>query len=259
MNNRTNQLLKFLSEGYAGILKANLVGIYLHGSYVLGSYNEQISDLDYLVVVHQKLKDFEKNELMDYTLEKLLPLAPNKGLEFHILELTKTQGSKFPMSFDFHYSNMHKFSYLENRQDFINSMQGQDEDLAAHIMITRLYGEALIGAPIEKVFGTVDREIFLKSIFSDISDAEANIVKEPMYFILNLCRVLAFKSDNLVLSKKAGGQWGLKNLPIKYKKLIKLALADYTGDSLVSASYNTEELKKFARDLIALIFDDSKE
>lgn len=82
MNNRTNQLLKFLSEGYAGILKANLVGIYLYGSYVLGSYNEQISDLDYLVVVRQKLKDFEKIELMDYTLEKLLLLAPNKGRNF---------------------------------------------------------------------------------------------------------------------------------------------------------------------------------
>lgn len=87
------------------------------------------------------------------------------------------------MSFDFRYSNVHKFSYLENRQDFINSMQGKDEDLAAHIMITRLYGEILIGTPVENVFGTVDREIFLKSIFSDISDAEANIVKEPMYFI----------------------------------------------------------------------------
>ena len=41
----------------------------------------------------------------------------------------------------------------------------QDEDLAAHIMITRLYGEILIGTPIENVFGTVDSEIFLKSIF----------------------------------------------------------------------------------------------
>jgi streptomycin 3"-adenylyltransferase len=38
-----------------------------------------------------------------------------------------------------------------------------------------------------------------------------------MYLILNLARVLAFMKDGLVLSKREGGEWGLKNLPEKYR------------------------------------------
>ncbi|MFT9411601.1 nucleotidyltransferase domain-containing protein [Liquorilactobacillus hordei] len=51
----TAKLLVLLKTGYQRILKDNLVGIYLHGSFVLGSFNEAISDLDYLVVTYKPL------------------------------------------------------------------------------------------------------------------------------------------------------------------------------------------------------------
>ncbi|WP_279222132.1 aminoglycoside adenylyltransferase domain-containing protein [Clostridium sp. JN-9] len=50
------------------------------------------------------------------------------------------------------------------------------------------------------------------------------------YIILNLCRVLAYVQDGLVLSKKEGGEWGLKNIHRKYQGLIKEALVCYTSD-----------------------------
>ncbi|WP_155832630.1 nucleotidyltransferase domain-containing protein [Butyrivibrio sp. AE3006] len=36
------------------ILGDNLVGIYLHGSYVMGCFNLQKSDLDLIIVVNEK-------------------------------------------------------------------------------------------------------------------------------------------------------------------------------------------------------------
>ena len=46
MMTSTPRLLQAIQQTTTAILKTNLVGIYLHGSYVLGSYNEQVSDLD---------------------------------------------------------------------------------------------------------------------------------------------------------------------------------------------------------------------
>ena len=76
---RTQQLLTTLVTSYTQLLGPNLVGIYLHGSYVLGSYNEDVSDLDYVVVVRHALTATNKRELMSVTLHKLWPLAPKKG------------------------------------------------------------------------------------------------------------------------------------------------------------------------------------
>ncbi len=91
MPKKTSVLLEKLKSELTGILADNLVGIYLHGSYVLGSYNEQVSDLDYIVVVIQPLSPTEKLALMTKTLTDLWPLAPAKGLEFHVLLLADCQ------------------------------------------------------------------------------------------------------------------------------------------------------------------------
>ena len=57
------------------------------------------------------------------------------------------------------------------------------------------------------------------------------IADNTMYLTLNLCRVLAYKEDGLVLSKKEGGEWGLSNLPKEYHKLISDALNEYSSDA----------------------------
>ena len=48
-----------------------------------------------------------------------------------------------------------------------------------------------------------------------------------MYLILNLARVLAYLKEKEVLSKKEGGEWGLRNLPERCHPLIRSALREY--------------------------------
>lgn len=55
-----------------------------------------------------------------------------------------------------------------------------------------------------------------------------------MYMTLNLCRVLAYKEERLILSKQEGGEWALRHLsdPI-YREMILLALEEYkTGNTM---------------------------
>jgi streptomycin 3"-adenylyltransferase len=87
----------------------------------------------------------------------------------------------------------------------------------------------------------------------DIENAKEDIVVQPMYISLNLCRVLAFLKDNLYLSKEEGGKWGINHLPDKYKSLIYNALECYKTDkdmsidleeAIIYAEFMLNQIKK---------------
>ena len=84
-----------------------------------------------------------------------------------------------------------------------------DKDLAAHSTIIYHRRKCLYGNDIKDVFGAVSKKDYFDSIWSDIEEAETEIMDNPTYIILNLCRVLAYKKEELILSKQEGGKWGI--------------------------------------------------
>nr|MCR5338308.1 nucleotidyltransferase domain-containing protein [Lachnospiraceae bacterium] len=67
------------------ILRDNLVGIYLHGSAVMGCYNPAKSDIDLIVVVKDSIEDKVKKSFMDMVVE-LNEKGPAKGIEMSIVK-----------------------------------------------------------------------------------------------------------------------------------------------------------------------------
>ena len=67
------------------ILEENLVGVYLHGSAVMGCFNVRKSDIDLLVVVKENIPDNIKRSYMDMVV-RLNELAPEKGIELSIVK-----------------------------------------------------------------------------------------------------------------------------------------------------------------------------
>ena len=65
---------------------------------------------------------------------------------------------------------------------------------------------------------------YLDSICADVADAETNVSADPVYVLLNLCRVLAAVREKRVLSKAEGGAWGLSHLEPQYAPLLRGAL-----------------------------------
>lgn len=59
------ELLDELVKCSCNIFKSNLVGIYLHGSMVMGCFNPLKSDLDILIVVENSITDLQKKRFMD--------------------------------------------------------------------------------------------------------------------------------------------------------------------------------------------------
>ena len=75
----------------------------------------------------------------------------------------------------------------------------------------------------------------MDSIWSDIEEAKEEIVTNTMYITLNLCRVLAYKRESLILSKQEGGEWAMNALPVsEYQKIISDALKEYKAGEVMS-------------------------
>ena len=211
------------------ILGNDLVGVYLHGSAAMGCFNEKKSDIDLLVVAERELSDETKLRYMDMVVG--LNDEPPKGIEMSVVRQVVCRPFIYPTPFELHFSVTHLDWYRKNPVDYTEKMKGVDKDLAAHFTITLRRGKCLYGKAIPEVFEPVKREFYFDSIRNDVVDAENAVSENPVYVILNLCRVLAYGQDGLILSKREGGEWGLANLPGEYHGLITSVLDAYSSDA----------------------------
>lgn len=140
-----NNLLENFVEKSRGILGENLVGIYLHGSAVMGCFSENKSDVDLLVVVNTEISDAVKRQYMDMVVE-LNAVAPSKGIELSIVRKEICNPFIYPTPFELHFSIAHLEWYRKNPEDYVAKMKGTDKDLAAHFTIIYHRGR-YIGKP----------------------------------------------------------------------------------------------------------------
>ncbi len=246
---RENELLGVIKSEYTAILGAKLVGIYVHGSIAFGCFNRERSDIDFLVVVNSPLTQEEKESLISVLL-KLENHAPQKGFEMSVVLQSVCKPFVYPTPYELHFSNSYLESYKTNLSAQCSSLNGTDKDLAAHITVTQSVGIPLCGAPVADVFGEVPRNNYIDSLLYDIENAADEIIRDPIYFTLNLCRVLAYLTDGVVLSKEQGGNWGAAHLP-RYSGLINGARTAYNEGCEFMA--DDGELMEFAKDMLIRI------
>lgn len=249
-------ILTHFVEAARETIGENLLGVYLHGSAAMGCFNPKSSDLDLLVGVKETLDDSTKRRFMDRVValhEEFVKASGSShaGIEMSVLLQKDCKPFVYPTPFDLHFSAMHLKWYKDNPDDYVQKMKGSDEDLAAHITITRARGRCLFGMPIEDFFGEVPAENYFDSIRADVENAESEITENTNYLVLNLARVLAFKKDGLVLSKPEGGKWALENIPAEYHGIIKAALIEY--ESGEPAQYDKSASVNYAKYMLGLI------
>lgn len=237
-----NILLAEIVTEYSKILKDNLVGIYLHGSLAMKCFNNIKSDIDFLVVVNEKPRFEQMRSLVDVLLSRSQE-CPAKGFEMSVMLRKDTVSFSYPPPFVLHYSNFHKERYITNPDYICGGFE--DPDLAAHIMVTRERGIRLFGEAIETVFEPILKQYYVDAIVADISEAKDEILKNPTYYVLNLCRVLYYLKEEVISSKSEGGTWGAIHLINEYRDTIRLALQDYENNNEVS-NWEAEKLNSFA-------------
>jgi len=206
-----NLLFRF-TEMSKDIFGNNLTGIYLHGSYSMECFNPKKSDLDLLLVIEDDISDEQKMAFMKNVV-KMNDEAPAKGIEMSMVKREFCNPFVYPTPFELHFSVMHLSWFKEKPEDYVEKMKGTDKDLAAHFTIVNQNAVVLYGAEVKDIFGKVPKLDYVHSMWNDIEKAKVEILTDPMYVTLTLCRVLGYLKDNLILSKRTGGEWGLENLP----------------------------------------------
>ena len=243
-------LLNEVAAEYRKILKENLVGIYEHGSIAFGCFEWAVSDIDFLAVVRRKLT-LQAKEALIRTLLDRPERAPQKGSEMSVVLPENIDPFVYPTPFELHFSNTHLSACLTDLKEYCGRMRGCDRDLAAHCMVTRKAGRSVLGADIEDVFGEVPRDAYLDIIRFDVEGAKEDILENPVYVALNLCRVLAAVREGRVLSKREGGEWGCAKLDGRWKKLLEGALTAYAGGEEIRIS--KAEGQEFAEYMLGII------
>jgi hypothetical protein len=221
-------------------LGSGLIGVYLHGSLALGSFQPERSDIDLIAVCQGDIDFLVKRVLTEQLLRR--SNGPNP-VEFHLCTLGQLQPWRHPCPFAFHYSERwrSRFAAAMANAEAEDSAGGrleelagggakelagggleelaafagaEDPDLAAHVRVARERGVMLWGAPKGAAFPVVPDADFLSSVRADIDVPFRDVSKQPVYYVLNMLRVLRFQTDGAIVSKEEAGAWGMTALPI---------------------------------------------
>ncbi|MCL2771821.1 MAG: DUF4111 domain-containing protein [Oscillospiraceae bacterium] len=251
-----SELLEIISEKYNKLLDKNLVGIYVHGSIAFGCFNWDKSDIDFIVVINEPIPQQTKLQLLQ-VLKDLGEQAPRRGFEMSIVLEKYCKAFVYPTPCELHFQSCWNEWYLKKQLSLYDDDR-TDEGLAADFTVIKSVGIVICGVQIENVFGVVPHEAYLDSICKDVvgSSTKEDIAFDPVYIILNSCRVYAYIKDGLVLSKEQGGKWGLANLPEKYHNLISAMLNNYVKGSAFSND-ETQQIQ-FVDYMLELIFKTTK-
>lgn len=246
-------ILLYIQSAYQTILQDSLVGIYVHGSLAFGCFHWENSDIDFIVVVSRAPTLAEKEALLKVLLELDAYCLP-KGIEMSVVLEDACRRFTYPTPYELHFSNDHKEKCRMDLKQYCLSMQGTDKDLAAHFTVIRQVGITLCGRDIGDVFGEIPPQYYWDSIQNDIRHAVKDIDKNPVYIILNLCRVLAYRRDGLILSKEEGGKWGMRHLPAHYRPLVADAVGSYSGNTLFAV--DKDMAHAFAQYMLSVVLTD---
>jgi len=246
-------ILDAIEEKYTKLLANNLAGIYVHGSLALGCFNWDKSDIDYIVVVNTPLTHKEKQDILTETVS-LNQRAPQKGLEMSVVLKKHCREFIHPTPYEIHFSAAHLKGWCDDPSGYCEKMKGVDADLAAHFTIINHRGIVLCGEEISSVFSKIDSNYYFDSIKQDVQTSKQDIFLEPVSTILNLCRVLAYKKNGSILSKREGGEWGRFHLPCEYRPIVEQALENYLSGSRDKTALTDSVAMRFCEDMLKMIF-----
>ena len=183
-----------------GTLGGILVGVFVHGSAVLGDFDPERSDVDLLAVSADPVSSAERQAVG----RELVSLTwPGVGLEFSLVTRAVAERPPERPPFEVHVETVEGTSVVDG------SGRAGDRDLLIHFLVLRHRGEAILGPAPSSVFADPPREATLLAIEDDLRWA---IERDKLgYAVLNACRALRFLKGDLISSKLDAGEWAIEH------------------------------------------------
>jgi streptomycin 3"-adenylyltransferase len=206
--------LESLTSAAADVLGDDLVGVYPHGSLVLGGWRAERSDIDVLVVVERALTSAEQSALAAAWSPEALP-CPAVGLELSVVLRSVAARPVARSPFELHVTT----APLDAKVVDGHGHPG-DLDLVLHFAICHALGH--------EVFAEVPRPLILAQLVDELTWAVEHAAAE--YAVLNACRAWRFAVDGSLVSKVDGGRWAEERLDEPELTLVRAAIALQSGE-----------------------------
>jgi len=247
----SNQIAQ-VTGAFRECLKADLEGVYVHGSIALGRFVEGRSDVDILIVTGRRIPRGERLAIAGRVMEIDQNPSP---LEMSAIWRKDIDPWRHPAPCQFHYSGTWIEQYRrlisgEVGESFIVDTDFVDADIACHARLASLYGICVYGKPIADAIPEVPECDFWNSLTYDVNDDYDFAAYAPEYFasnVLSLGRVLSYRRERRIMSKYDSAMWSLDVVPDRLRYLISGAMrAWYAGEPMPDCRQeDLGELKRF--------------
>ena len=207
--------LEALAAEVVAVVGERLVGVYAHGSLLLGGYLPSRSDIDVVVVVEDALSAAEQDDLAARLQEESLP-CPAVGLELSVVTRSSAAAPSARPAFELHVTTA-----PEDRKVVDGHGHPGELDLVLHYAVLRRVDP--------DVFAEVPRPLVLQQLADELTWAAEHNPSE--YAVLNACRAWRYAVDGTLVSKVDGGRWAEGRLDGPDLALVRAALARQQGDA----------------------------
>jgi streptomycin 3"-adenylyltransferase len=229
--------------------QSNLLGVYLHGSAVLGGFDFRSSDIDILAVCRQPMTIAEKDAVAERLSRTRLPCSA-AGLEMSIVTFETAQSPARSPPYELHMTTI-----PGDTKTIDGEGQLGDPDLILHFAVCRQSGRPLREGypPGREIFPPISKDRIIAQIKKEVYSGLGQRSAAEEYAVLNACRAWRYHYDGALVSKVDGGEWALskQTLSDSERQLIERALQWHR--STVEATLDLDVGKQFIRRVLDLL------
>jgi predicted nucleotidyltransferase len=203
------------------VLGSAVLGVYLHGSAVLGGLRPT-SDVDVLVVVRRRTTAAERRAIVDHLLD-ISGARARRGsarpVELTIVVQSDVRPWRYPPRREFQYGEWRRDSY---EQGVVPSPQ-PDPDLAILITMVLAGNHALFGPPPAALLDPVPSADLRRAMIDGVPGLLADLDTDTRNVILTLARIWVTLATGEILPKNAAADWALARLPEESRPVLARA------------------------------------
>lgn len=233
----------------------DLVGVYQHGSAVLGAMSPT-SDLDVLVVTRRGTTDAERRRLVARLLVLSVPPSAynpakpeERPIELTIVVEVEVRPWRYPPLADFKYGDW-------DRPDYERGMVPGSEstpDLAILIDVARRAPIALVGAPPASFFDPVPPADLVAAMVAGLDGLLHDLDHDTRNVLLTLARIRMTLATGEIRSKDQAGAWLAERLPEELRPVIERAVELYLAGTYGPFADLEDRIHALADHLVAEI------
>lgn len=208
------------------VLAPKLVGVYLHGSAVVGGLRPR-SDLDILAVTARRTSIAERRRLVGGLLRLSGRRArpPARPVELTVVRQRAVRPWRYPARSEFQYGDWLRDEY----EGGFTPGSERNPDLAILVFQTLHGGRALFGPPPGEILDLIPQVDVVRAGVAGIPGLLADLESDTTNVLLTLARVWVTAATGAIRTKDGAADWAAERVSDRHRSVLVRARGVYLG------------------------------